>query len=74
MNTCSYCKGKDHNVKQCPQLITKWQERTIVGPNSMQNANPNPNMNVQMIAAEPRHPNVVVVTRGGDVTGANKDK
>ena len=42
-----------HNVEQCPQLIAKWQERTIAGPNPMHNANPNPNMNVQMIAVEP---------------------
>ena len=38
----------------------------------MQNLNPNPNPNIQMISSEPRQPNLVVVTRGGDVTGANQ--
>ena len=31
-------------------------------------------MNVHMIAAEPRDPNVVVVTRGGAATRADHDK
>ena len=31
-------------------------------------------MNVQIIAVEPQDPNVVVVARGGDGTGANQDK
>ena len=73
--TCSYCKGQDHNVEQCPQLIAKWQARTITGPNPMQNLNPNlnPNLNVYMIDAKPRDPIVSVVTRGGATTEANQD-
>ena len=74
MKTCSYCKGEDHNVEQCPQLIAKWQARTIAGPNLVHNENTNPNMNVQMIAAEPGDLNVVVVTRGGAMIRADQDK
>ena len=51
-NTCSYCKGQDHNVEQFPQLIAKWQARTIIGPNPAPNLNLIPNVNGQMIAAE----------------------
>ena len=49
--TCSYYKGQDHNVEQCPQLIAKWQARTIAGPNPTKNPNPNLNVNFQMIVA-----------------------
>ena len=72
--TCSYCKGQDHNVKQCPQLITKWKARTITGPTPAQNPNTNPNLNVQMIATEPRDPTISLVSRGGAVTKADQDK
>ena len=61
-------------MEQCPQLITKWQARTIVGPNLVQNPNLNLNLNVQMIAAEPRDPNIVVVTQGGGVNEGDQDK
>ena len=72
--TCSYCKGQDHNVEQCPQLISKWQARTIARPNHPRNANPNPNMDVQMVVVEPRYPNVDFVTREGVATGDDQDK
>ena len=72
--TCSYCKGQDHNIKQCPQLIAKWQERTIVGPNLVQNPKPNLNVNVQMIVAETQDLSITVVTRGGAITKEDQDK
>ena len=61
-------------MEQCPQLITKWQERNIAGPNPMQNVNPHPNLNVQMIAVEPQDLSVAVITRGGATTGSDQDK
>ena len=75
MKTCSYCKGQDNNVEKCPQLVTKWQARTITGPNPAQNLNPNPNpnLNIQMIATQPIDPNVVAITKGGVATGAHKE-
>ena len=51
--TCPYCKGQDHKVKQCPHLITKWQERTIVAHNPPPHPNLNANVNVHMIVDEP---------------------
>ena len=61
-------------MEQCPQLIEKWQARTITGHNPAKNENQNTNMNVQMITVEPRDPNVVVITREGAATGADQDK
>ena len=42
-------------------------------PNPLQNPNLNPNQNIQMIFAEQREVNIVVVIRGGDATGEDKD-
>ena len=53
VKTCSYCKGQNHNVEQCPQLIEKWQAMTIIGCNPAENEKPNPNMNFQIITVEP---------------------
>ena len=74
VKTCSYFKGQNHNVEQCPQLIKKWQARTITGHNPVENENPNPNMNVHIISVEPHDLNVVLVTRGGAATGVDQDK
>ena len=41
--------------------------------NPAQNPNLNPNQNIQMISIEPREINIVPLTRGGVVTGANQD-
>ena len=70
MKTCSYYKGQDHNVEQCPQLITKWQLRTISAPNRPPNPNLNANANVHMIVAEPFDLNIAILTRGGVTTVA----
>ena len=74
MKTYSYYMGHDDNVEQCPQLIAKWQERTIAGPNCAQKLNPNLNVNVHMIAVEPQDLNIAIITRGGAMTRAYQDK
>ena len=73
VRTCSYCKGHDHNVEQCPQLIAKWQARTVATPNPPPKLNPNENVNVQIIVAESQQLNIVATTRGGAMTGAEQE-
>ena len=51
----------------------KWQDGTVINPNPAQNPNTNPNLNIQMISAELRQPNVAVVTRGGAATGVDQN-
>ena len=41
ISTCSYCKSLDHTVKEFPQLISKWQDKTMGTHNPPQNANKN---------------------------------
>ena len=56
--TCRYCRVVDHVIEQCPQLITKIQER-----------NSTPTQNIQMIAVEQRPvPAINVVIRSGAMT------
>ena len=57
------------------RLIAKWKARNVVGPNPMQNLNPNPNttLNVKMIVVEPRESSVVVAIGGGTVTKFDQD-
>jgi hypothetical protein len=62
--TCSYCSLFEHVIEDCPVLLAKLQERR----------GPQQNPQVQPIYAEPRRedPRVVVITRGGAVTGEDK--
>ena len=69
---CSYYKYFDHTIEEFPQLIAKWHAKNLGNPIPLQNPNLNPNQNIQMIYVEPREPNIVVVTRGGDATGENQ--
>ena len=39
----------------------------------MQNLNPNPIPNIQLIYVEPRQPSLTIVTRGGVATGADQN-
>ena len=41
--------------------------------NPPHNPNLNPNQNIQKISVEPREPHIVVVTRGGVVTGVDQE-
>jgi hypothetical protein len=60
--TCSYCNSFEHVIEDCPVLLAKLQERQ------------GGNQQVQLISAEPRgkDPRVVVITRGGTVTGEDR--
>ena len=56
--TCQYCCAVDHVIKQCPQLISKIQER-----------NSGPTQNIQLIfVAQRPAPAINVVTRSGATT------
>jgi hypothetical protein len=56
--TCNYCHSFEHVIKDCPILLTKFQERQ------------GGTQQVQLISVEPHieEPRVVVITRGGVVT------
>jgi hypothetical protein len=60
--TCNYCNSFDHVIEDCPVLLAKLQERR------------GGNQQVQLISAEPRgeDPRVIVITRGGIVTGEDR--
>jgi hypothetical protein len=62
--TCSYCSSFKHVIEDCPMLLAKLQERR----------GPQQNPQVQMIYVEPHgeDPRVIVITRGGTVTGEDK--
>jgi hypothetical protein len=62
--TCSYCSSFEHVIEDCPVLLAKLQERR----------GPQQNPQVQLIYVEPRKedPRVVVITRGGTVTGEDR--
>jgi hypothetical protein len=60
--TCNYCNSFDHVIEYCPVLLSKLQERR------------RGNKQVQLISTETHDedPRVVVITRGGIVTGEDK--
>jgi hypothetical protein len=60
--TCNYCNSFDHVIEDCPVLLEKLQERR------------GGNQQVQLISVEPcgEDPRVVVITRGGVVTGEDR--
>jgi hypothetical protein len=60
--TCNYYNSFDHVIKDCLVLLAKIQERR------------GGNQQVQLISAEPRgeDPRVIVITRGGVVTGEDR--
>jgi hypothetical protein len=62
--TCSYCNSFEHVIEECPTLLAKLQERR----------GPQQNPQVQLIYVEPHgeDPRVVVITRGGVVTGEDR--
>jgi hypothetical protein len=61
---CSYCSSFEHVIEDCPVLLAKIQERR----------GPQENSQVQLIYVEPsgEDPRVVVITRGGAVTGEDR--
>jgi hypothetical protein len=60
--TYNYCNSFDHVIEDCPVLLAKVQE--IRGGNQQ----------FQLISVEPHNeePRVVVITRGGTVTGEDR--
>ena len=68
---CSYYK-QEHNVEQWLQLLAQWKSHMVGAANTTLNPIMNANSNIQMIVIEPREPNLVVVTRGGAMMGADQ--
>jgi hypothetical protein len=62
--TCSYCNSFEYVIEECPALLAKLQEKW----------GPQQNPQVKLIYVEPRgeDPRVIVITRGGVVTGEYK--
>jgi hypothetical protein len=62
--TCSYCNSFEHVIEECPTLLAKLQEKR----------GPQQNPQIQLIKVEPRRedPRVIVITRGGIVTGDDR--
>jgi hypothetical protein len=63
---CSHCRTNGHATEDCPELIAKWEDRVCQQGNNLISSE------IKRVI-KGKLPNLNIVTRGGEKTGADAD-